>query len=282
VVPTLLWSLQRRKSATVRYHALQAMSYQIISFWAWTILMPLLMIVIFVGMFGAIALADSRNNEVLDAFAGVVPLVAYVPMLAMWGLYVLVGFIGAAAALMGRNFRYPFLGAPLARKLEYQPQPGAVISDTDEDQVAAAASHGACIIPMFGALLPLIVWITQKERGGLLRFQSLQALLYQALGTAAYLVIMVLYFLSFLLMMGGTVLGAAAFGDNSDAGLIALLVTFLPATCLIVVLMIGGPLYHLFGFIASVRVLRGHDYNYPVLGRYLRKRSAAAAPEAPA
>ena len=37
VVPSLIWAYQRNKSKYVRFHALQAMGYQALTFWAWFI-----------------------------------------------------------------------------------------------------------------------------------------------------------------------------------------------------------------------------------------------------
>ena len=280
VVPAILWCLQRRKSAHVRFHALQALSYQIVSYWLYMLLLPVLMIAAFGGMIAIAAYAEGHNNDSMDLFGAMLPMLIYAPMIAAWGLYVLVGIVGAVASLSGRSFKYPFMGERLRRKLGYEPIDGASLLEEQEDQVAAAASHATCIIPMFGAILPLILWITQKERGGFIRFQSLQALVYQGLGTAAYIVLMGLYMVSMFAMLGFTLLGAEAMRGNSSEGLAAMLVFLLPVSCIALVLFIVGPLYHLFGFIAGLKVLRGGDYDYPLLGRYLRKRTDWAATEA--
>jgi uncharacterized Tic20 family protein len=154
------------------------------------------------------------------------------------------------------------------------------VLEEQEDQVAAAVSHATCIIPVFGGILPLIVWITQKDRGGFIRFQSLQALVYQGLGTAAYLAFMLLYMVSLFGMMGVIFLGAGGMENPSPESIMGVLALQIPMLCFALLLVIGGPLYHLFGFIASLKVLRGGDYNYPLLGRYLRKRSGTAPTEA--
>jgi uncharacterized Tic20 family protein len=280
VVPAILWFLQRRKSEHIRFHALQALAYQITSFWVGMILMPVLMIAAFAVMFGLIAYGESHINDPIAILGAMMPMLIYAPMIAVWGLYVLVGVVGAIASLTGRTFTYPIMGEPLRRKLGYEPTAETRISDEQEDQVVSAVSHATCIIPMFGAIVPLIVWISQKDRGGFIRFQSLQALVYQAIGTAAYFILWVLYVVFMFVMMGFTVLGANAMRAESAEGLAVMLAFLAPMMCIALVMFIGGPLFHLYGFIASLKVLRGGDYNYPLLGRYLRKRTETAATEA--
>ena len=285
VVPAVLWFLQRGKSAHTRFHAMQALAYQISGFWVSTILMQVLMIFMFVAMIFAVGYAERHPSDLVSALGSVIPMLMYVPILGVWGVYMLIGTFGAVASLMGRSFRYPFIGASLQRKLGYQAAPGAVMAEEQEDQVAAAVAHATCIIPLFGTLTPLILWITQKDRGGFIRFQTLQALVYQVLGMAAYIGLLAAYMVFFFGMMGFTILSAQTLESDSSEALIAMLAFLLPVACIFVVLMLGGPVYHLFGFIAGVRVLRGGDYNYPLLGRYLRKRTGTAelAPtEAPA
>lgn len=276
VVPAVLWFLQRGKSAHARFHAMQALAYQIAGFWVNTILIQLLLVLMFVTMILAAVYAESHPSDLMDVLAPMVPVLVYVPILGVWGLYMLIGIIGAVASLMGRSFRYPFMGASLQHKLGYQAVAGAAIAEEQEDQVAAAVAHATCIIPVFGLLTPLILWISQKDRAAFLGIQSLQALVYQGLGTAAYFGLMALYMVPVFGMMGFSILGAQSLESSSRESLIAMLVFLIPMTCIALVVMLGGPLYHLFGFIASVRVLRGRDYDYPLLGSYLRKRTGTA------
>jgi uncharacterized Tic20 family protein len=57
---------------------------------------------------------------------------------------------------------------------------------------------------MIGGVIPLVFWISQKDRSELIRFQSLQALIYHVTGLIAYFVLWGCYTLSifFLPMLG--------------------------------------------------------------------------------
>jgi uncharacterized Tic20 family protein len=281
IVAAIIWFTQRQRSAYVRFHSLQALSYQVVSTWAFTWLMPFLLIgLVMLALLGLVLLGPKNldNDTAGLIFSLGIQVIVWVPMLAVLGLYALVGLIGAGFSLAGREFRYPFLGRPLARKLGYS-GPDSEILEAQEDQVAGAVAHSTAILIMFGVIVPLTIWVTQKERSRFLGFQSLQAVVYQGLGALGYFLAMGLYVLSAAAFAGYGIFGALEQGAAPD--LVALLLIVTPMLCILFLMTIGGPTFHLFSVIASLRVLRGHDYNYPLLGRYLRRRTQppAASPD---
>lgn len=270
IIPVILWFTHRKKSSYVAFQALQAMIYQSLFFWAWFTIIPLvMMILLFVVVGVVVAVAPRADNSML---------VGVVPQLLMWTFimfamlfYWLGGIVGAVLSLMGRDVRYPFFGNRLARYLQYDGSPQATIADEPEERVVAAVAHSTCILLIFGIATPIAVWITQHERSMFLRFQAMQASIYQGLGAVAYFVGMGLYMLSMVALMA-VVFVASAGNHSSSAGLAWVGLGFLPLLGIVCVFALGVPLYHLFGFIASVRVLRGHDYRYPILGKLLARR----------
>jgi uncharacterized Tic20 family protein len=78
---------------------------------------------------------------------------------------------------------------------------------TSDERIMAALSH------LFGPLVSLIVWATQKDKSAFVRFQSLQAL-------AADLILMVVsmggVICAMVLMFGSIILGVAASSRNAD------------------------------------------------------------------
>jgi uncharacterized Tic20 family protein len=50
---------------------------------------------------------------------------------------------------------------------------------TQDDRIMAALSHITVILPFFGVVAPIIIWVTQKEKSQYVAFQALQALAYQ-------------------------------------------------------------------------------------------------------
>lgn len=274
----IVWFTQRKKSAYARFHALQAMCYQVISMWAWIVLMPVVLGLIFTVLI-VLAAAGGPSATTRSGVAPMMPLlfplVLWGAMFAIFGLYVALGILGAGAGLAGRNFRYPLIGGWLTRYIGYSSGDGT-ISDEKEDAVASAVAHSTCVFWVMGLATPFAIWITQKDRSKLLGFQSLQAGIYQGLGAVAYFVLFVAQMLIF---FGGMALAAGTGSTHAAAsGRAQDLLFTVPLLCLLGAYLIGGFLYLLFGVIASIRVLRGHNFRYPILGTFLERRMNAKAP----
>jgi uncharacterized Tic20 family protein len=157
---------------------------------------------------------------------------------------------------------------------------------TREDQLAAAIAHAGILIPWFGAVIPLAVWLSQRERSPLVRFQALQALAYQLLGLLAYLVLWGCQMLGFfgffstMVITGG--LGSAVQNSHPEAvrglaGIIFILfILFFGLMALLIVLQcIGGPLYVILALVGSWRVLNDKPFQYPLIGKWIYKRLEA-------
>ena len=67
------------------------------------------------------------------------------------------------------------------------------------------------------------------------------------------------------------VLFSSATGRLSSAPVWLGLIT-IPFLCAFGIFLLALPLYHLFGFLATIGVLRGRDFRYPILGRMLASR----------
>jgi uncharacterized Tic20 family protein len=265
IIAVILWFTHRKKSAYVAFQALQAMVYQSLFFWTWVLLIPLLVIVLMVIMVFVMALLiHDRGNGFL---------IGFLPQLVIWGtmlgtflVYAGIGLWGAISSLQGRDFRYPFFGDRLARHLEYHGAETVSLPEDKEDQVIGAVCHSTGILMLWGLATPIVVWITQHERSMFLRFQALQALIYQAIGLLAYFAFFMLYmvfifgFMDLLMFTGGS-------GSSTPPTWLG--IALLPFLAFICVFMLGGLAYPLLAFVAAVRVLKGHDFHYPILGNIL-------------
>lgn len=269
VIPLIMWFTQRKRSAYVAFQALQAMIYQSLFFWTWVLLIPLLMIIVVaIILFAGILLAQDENAPLL---------VGLLPQLIIWGVligtflvYAGIGVWGAIASLMGRDFRYPFFGDRIARALDYHGPETASLLEDKEDHVVGAVCHSTAALLVWGLVTPLIAWITQHERSNFLRFQALQAAIYQAIGLVAYFAFFVLYFVFIFGFMG---LAMFASGPSSSSAAPAWLgFASLPFLAVLCVFAIGGPVYQILAFVAAVRVLNGRDFHYPILGNILAAR----------
>jgi uncharacterized Tic20 family protein len=154
---------------------------------------------------------------------------------------------------------------------------------TREDQLAAAIAHAAILIPCFGAVIPLAIWLSQRERSPLLRFQALQALAYQLIGLLAYFITGACYFAGtfgiFPLTLITGSLGSAAQNGNTQVSpglgvilLLGFLVFFGSILLLIGIQCIGGPVFVILALVGSWRVLNDKPFQYPLIGKWISRR----------
>ncbi|HEY2981862.1 MAG TPA: DUF4870 domain-containing protein [Anaerolineales bacterium] len=276
VLCAALWATQRRKSAYVAFQSLQALGYQVISLTVgvvFVLLVPLLLFPLTLGELKSLSASASGANPGALPFLSIS--ISYGLILGMLVIYVLLGIAGAALSLAGQDFKYPLLGTRLARYVSYEPaardhEQRSDLNEEREDRWVAAMSHATVVVIMWGLLLPLVAWATEKDRSRFLRFQALQALVYQALGLVAYFAAMFLYMLGVLGLGIGMMLGASA-QDPSGPALVVLIVSSLMILIFLLLLLLL-PLFQILAQWAAIQILRGHDYQYPILGRWLRGR----------
>lgn len=273
IVPILVWASQRKKSKYVSFHALQAMSYQVLMFWLWIILMPLIaiLIVLLTFPFAALLMRDSNNEAFIPL---VLQLIIFLTMFGSMALFFLVGMIGAVYCVLGRDFRYPLIGKWLAQYLSYDVNSDALLDETHEENLVAAIGHATAILQLWGIITPLVVWFTQKERSARLRFQSLQAAIYQGIAFVAYMLGMVIYMVFLFGMMFLLFTAGVLSKSNEIQGpAAAILLAFFGMMILFwFVFLLFLPIYYVLAGIGSVRVIRGHHFRYPILGKILERR----------
>ncbi|MGE5073497.1 MAG: DUF4870 domain-containing protein [Anaerolineae bacterium] len=273
LVALIMWVMNRRKSPYVAFQSLQVMLYQTIFFWAWFSIIPLVMIILLFVWIALTAPLMSRNANPAALMA--VP--EFDMMAVMFGsflVYGLIGVAGAVACLMGRDFKYPWLGQRTAAYLGYEGPATASLDENKEDRIVAAACHSTAMVVFFGILTPITAWLTQHERSRFLRFQAMQTVFYQAIGLIGYFGLVALSMLLMTAMVGGLfAMNSFGFTSHSPGWLIALV---LPFTALLCIIELAIPLYHLFAFLGTVRVLRGHNFHYPILGNILASRMQPA------
>lgn len=109
VIPALLWGLQRKKSEYVKTQSVQALAYQLFFVIVNFLMTLLMMIAMFAFMF--IVISMSKSNPPADWLMPVVIIVPILLIFGFFGIYILIGFIGAVSCLFGKDFRYPLLGS---------------------------------------------------------------------------------------------------------------------------------------------------------------------------
>jgi uncharacterized Tic20 family protein len=284
-VPLILWSYRKKYSHFVRNQTVQALIFQLLQ-WIWIQLITLIVfLVIFVYV--SILTASQLTPEIYSSRMQTAIIVSSIVTAICWFIYLFFGVIGAVACLSGRNFRYPWLSRWIDRFVSWNQ---VISSDADqgsephnsvfpvritdrEDQLVAAVSHAAILIPLIGFLVPFFLATMDNEKSQQNRFQVVQSLIFQLLGQVSNFVLfgcqLVMVFsvgIPIVLMnLGGQFL------TNEPVILgIGLIVIFLILLNFFILLI--TPLLTTLGIIASVQVLRGKIYYYPILGRMLAKR----------
>ncbi len=138
---------------------------------------------------------------------------------------------------------------------------------TQDEKVMAAIAHAGVIWPTLGLVAPLVIWGTQRDKSPFVRFQALQAAVYQFVLILGALVAGVCYSCSFL-SFPFTALLTAPF----DRGVLCL--PFFGFSCtfgLMFLLMLAWLAYIGYGLFGAVWVLQGEDFRYVVLGSWLER-----------
>ena len=273
--PILVWISQRRKSTYAAFHALQAMAYQMAFFWI-GMAVGLLFAILWMCVMFPLILSMSENPESFTAAPLLFEGAFFLFLFGIWGVYFIGGIAGAVMCLLKKDFRYPWLGKRLETYLRFDPATGEV-DEAMEERFVAAMSHASAILLMWGLLSPLAVWITQKDRSMYLRFQGLQAAVYQFIAMLGYFLFMAVYFVFAIGMMVLVPLGISA--HQSEGTLIVMLVFGAIILLIWLALLLALPTYHLFAMIAGIQILKGRDYRYPLLGNFIARRMKLDEPK---
>jgi uncharacterized Tic20 family protein len=139
---------------------------------------------------------------------------------------------------------------------------------SQDERITAALSHVSAILPIWGLIVPIIIWATQREKSAYVRFQSLQALVFQVLMVLAAIVGWGGYILSFLGVFAFISFSTPSRGDEVPP---LFLVSFFIPFCILGMMLIGGFALILYSLIGSVMTLQGKDFHYFIIGSRLER-----------
>lgn len=267
-LPIVGWSQNRRKSNYVAFQSLQALGYQTLGYTIWLLGTLVFAVVSSVGFLASLQTIDTLEAD-LNAWT-----VSYSLLLfGLIALYFAPAILAAFACALGRDFRYPLLGDRLARYLGYAASRAADeplwLDEEHEDRWVASMGHFSVIIVLWGLLAPIVSWAMEGKRSPFLKFQSAQTVVYQA-GT------LVLYFVAgffYIFGLGVFFLTIGFQGEvalDSSGGMVGAVV-FLVSLLIAVLILLAVPLLHILGQWAGYRVLKGDEYQYPIVGRLVER-----------
>ena len=158
-----------------------------------------------------------------------------------------------------------------------------------DERIMAALAHASIILPFWGLIAAIIIWVTQREKSPFVGFQALQGAAYQLVLVLSGFVGLACYMCSFFGMFLLMPLGIVAAGSTGDpeimgaGGLAAILVSFLTGFfpfCVIGLVLLAGVAFVVYGLYGATRVLQGDDFRYAIIGRkleqYLNQEEPAA------
>lgn len=134
----------------------------------------------------------------------------------------------------------------------------------------AALAQVSIVLPFLGVVVPIFIWVTQKDKSKYVSFQSLQAVVYQLTLILFYFGGMACYMCSFFGMFLGTIpLSATENPDPLAMGLFGL--TFALPFAIFAGLFLGMFVFIIYGIVAAVMVVQGKDFRYVLIGNRLEK-----------
>jgi uncharacterized Tic20 family protein len=267
LLPIIGWSDRRRKSNYASFQMLQALGYQSLGFTIW-VLSYLVAVILALAVLLLIPGATSGKQAGVPT---VWRIVFSVVIVGFFAVYLILPIIAAIACGLGKDFHYPVLGKRLARYLGYEPVQSEPIwlNEDHEFRWVAACGHFSVLIMIWGMLAPLTTWMLSGKRSLFLRFQSLQTLVYQAGVTVLLFTGMFLYSAGIFVLfaVAGTIGQLDSRSSFGIAGIVVVAVLLLLGGLILLVV----PLLHILGQWAGYRVLKGDNYRYPWVGRWVDK-----------
>ncbi len=158
------------------------------------------------------------------------------------------------------------------------------IPSTPDDRIMAALAHGAVLLGFWGIVISGVIWGTQREKAAYVRFQALQALVYQITGLVLQLLFGLLWGLCgfglFFLMTFGTVLSVALVEEPSRMPLPVFLNMFSPfgMFCLMIPYLLICLGFIAYGFYGAYQTYQGRDFRYAVIGARVERYLAQPQP----
>jgi len=139
---------------------------------------------------------------------------------------------------------------------------------TQEERLFAALSHVSVLFSFIGIIVPIIIWATQKNKSSYIKFQALQALIWQAVMIVFNLIIMAC-------MMSFSILPILMMSSSQNQPNPEFMIGFLVVMGSSLFLSIGSLSFVVYGLVGAVMTYHGKDFRYAIIGKRLEKRISA-------
>lgn len=133
---------------------------------------------------------------------------------------------------------------------------------SSDEKIMAGLANGAVIIPMWGLIVAVLIWLLQREKSEFVRQQGMQAIAWQVVQIGVMFGGMALYMGSFFLMMGGMFAADTAGAEPP----FFFFFPFMTMGCIFLLQIV----FIIVGLWGGVRSFQGHAFTYPVIGNRVR------------
>ncbi|MBN1659308.1 MAG: DUF4870 domain-containing protein [Anaerolineae bacterium] len=146
-----------------------------------------------------------------------------------------------------------------------------VTAPTKDERLTAALAHASILFGIFtsgfgGIITALVIWLVQKDKSRYVAFHALQSVVYQ---TASMLLMILSWCCWSVLYMA---LIFVPLTTNPEAYEVAPPAGMWVGLALTLVPLAVGAIFLLYGLWAAIRTLDGRDFEYLIIGRWLRKQ----------
>ncbi len=133
---------------------------------------------------------------------------------------------------------------------------------SSDEKIMAGLANGAVILPMWGLIVAVLIWLLQREKSEFVRQQGMQAIAWQGAQIAVMFGGIILYMGSFFLMMGGMFMVDPTGAEPP----FFFFFPFLMMGCLFLFQFV----FIIVGIWGGVRSFQGNDFSYPLIGTRVR------------
>ncbi len=146
-----------------------------------------------------------------------------------------------------------------------------------EERLVIAILHASSVLNFVAIIGSAAVWAHQHSRSRFMAIQARQAMMFQIIVAISSMMAFLLFMAGFNVAAFGGLIARSGFGEPALTS--ALIVAFLLGVAVIIFFLNILPLA---GVWAAIRILRGHNYLYPIIGRrvtnwYLQKHGSREA-----
>jgi len=140
-----------------------------------------------------------------------------------------------------------------------------------DERVLAGLAHGSVVLgPLTngvgGIVSALVIWLIQRDKSAYVAFQALQALVYQVAAFVLTVLVLCCWIAVWMVMwVPAMAASPEVYKDVPPAGMwIGLALMIVPIGVWVVTMV--------YGLIGAVRTLGGHDFQYVVIGKWLKSQ----------